>query len=110
MSIDELHAEASRHVTKDQLIQDFKVMAADAEALLKATAGHSGDAVADVRDRMAVSLETAKARMAQTQEAMLAKARAAAKTTDQYVHEHPWKAVGTAAGVGLLLGMLIGRR
>jgi ElaB/YqjD/DUF883 family membrane-anchored ribosome-binding protein len=30
--------------------------------------------------------------------------------TDQYVHNNPWKAVGIAGGVGLLLGMLIGRR
>ena len=37
-------------------------------------------------------------------------AKAAAKATDGYVHENPWKSVGIAAGVGLLLGMLIGRR
>ena len=34
----------------------------------------------------------------------------AAQTTDEFVHEHPWKAVGIAAGVGLIVGLLIGRR
>jgi ElaB/YqjD/DUF883 family membrane-anchored ribosome-binding protein len=26
------------------------------------------------------------------------------------VHEHPWRAVGTAAGIGLVIGLLISRR
>ena len=34
----------------------------------------------------------------------------AARATDEYVHEHPWQAVGAAAGVGFLIGMLIARR
>jgi ElaB/YqjD/DUF883 family membrane-anchored ribosome-binding protein len=37
------------------------------------------------------------------------KARTAARTTDDYVRDNPWRAVGIAAGVGFLLG-LIGRR
>jgi ElaB/YqjD/DUF883 family membrane-anchored ribosome-binding protein len=38
------------------------------------------------------------------------KGKEAAHTTDEFVHEHPWKAVGIAAGVGLIVGLLIGRR
>ncbi len=34
----------------------------------------------------------------------------ASKVTDEYVHENPWAVVGMAAGVGFLLGLLIGRR
>jgi ElaB/YqjD/DUF883 family membrane-anchored ribosome-binding protein len=33
-----------------------------------------------------------------------------ARATAHYVHAHPWKAIGVAAGIGLLVGMLIGRR
>jgi ElaB/YqjD/DUF883 family membrane-anchored ribosome-binding protein len=33
-----------------------------------------------------------------------------ARATDDYVHEHPWRAVGAAAGVGLIIGLLISRR
>jgi ElaB/YqjD/DUF883 family membrane-anchored ribosome-binding protein len=36
--------------------------------------------------------------------------KAAARATDTYVHENPWKAVGIAAGAGILFGMLISRR
>ena len=37
-------------------------------------------------------------------------AKRAARATDHAVHEHPYAAMGLAAGVGLLLGMLISRR
>ena len=44
------------------------------------------------------------------QAALAARTRAAAKATDEYVHAHPWKAIGVGAGVGLVIGLLIGRR
>lgn len=94
----------------DDLIADFKVVVADAEALLKATANQGGEKLAEVRAKAEESLRVAKARMADAQDALLAKTREAAKATDVYVHENPWKAVGVAAGVGLVIGLLIGRR
>jgi ElaB/YqjD/DUF883 family membrane-anchored ribosome-binding protein len=39
-----------------------------------------------------------------------AKTREVARVTDTYVHDNPWKAIGAAAGAGLLIGLLIGRR
>lgn len=94
----------------DDLITDFKVVVADAEALLKATANQGGEKLAEVRAKAEESLRVAKARMLDAQDALLAKTREAAKATDTYVHENPWKAVGVAAGVGLVIGLLIGRR
>ena len=38
------------------------------------------------------------------------KAKEAARATDDFVHEHPWKAVGIGAAVGVIVGMLISRR
>jgi ElaB/YqjD/DUF883 family membrane-anchored ribosome-binding protein len=32
------------------------------------------------------------------------------RATDDYVHEHPWRAVGVAAAVGFLVGLLVNRR
>lgn len=97
-------------VTKEQLIHDFKLVVADAEALLKATAGQGGEALVAVRARVEESLAAAKVKMAEAQAALLVKTKAAAKVTDEYVHTHPWEAVGVAAGVGLVIGLLIGRR
>lgn len=97
-------------VTKEQLIADFKVVIADAEALIKATANQGGEAVAALRSRAEESLAAAKVKMADAQDALIEKSKAAARATDDYVHDNPWKAVGVAAGVGLVIGLLIGRR
>ncbi len=97
-------------VTKDQLIADFNVVVADAEALLKATANQGGEKLGEVRAKAEESLRIAKARMLEAQDALIAKTKEAARATDEYVHEKPWNAIGIAAGVGLLIGYLMGRR
>ncbi|MFA5171411.1 MAG: DUF883 family protein [Sulfuriferula sp.] len=100
----------SEQVSKQQLIADFKVVIEDAEALLKATAGQGGEKLTEIRTKAEESLKIAKARMMEAQEALVARTKAAAKATDAYVHENPWKAIGAAAGVGVVIGLLIGRR
>ena len=100
----------SEEVTKEQLINDLKVVVADAEALLKATASQSGEKIAELRAKAEESLRVGKIRMAEAQEALLERTREAADAADVYVHDHPWRAVGIAAGVGLVVGLLIGRR
>ncbi|MGE5451629.1 MAG: DUF883 family protein [Acidobacteriota bacterium] len=95
---------------KDKLMADLQVVLADAEALLSATADDASAGVAELRSRVQSSLSRAKTGLLDTQAAVIDKAKATAKATDGYVHENPWKSVGIAAGVGLLLGMLIGRR
>ena len=97
-------------VTKERLIADFKVVMADAEALIKATANQGGEAFASVRAKAQESLEIAKAQMIDVEEMLLTQTRAAVKATDVYVHENPWQAIGVSAGLGLLIGILIGRR
>ncbi len=111
MNTKNLPAEAGvSDVTKEQLIADFKVVMADAEALIKATAHQGGEAFATLRTKAEDSLAEAKVKMANAQDALVEKSRVAAKATDEYVHENPWRAVGVAAGVGLVIGLLIGRR
>lgn len=97
-------------VTKEQLIADFKVVAADVEALLKATANEGGEKFANLRSKAEQSLATAKTKMAEAQENLIEKGKVAAKATDEYVHENPWKSIGFSAAVGLIIGLLIGRR
>ncbi|MGA7178468.1 MAG: DUF883 family protein [Thiobacillaceae bacterium] len=99
----------SDDVTSEQLIADFKVVVADTEALLKATAHQGGDKLAEVRAKAEESLRVVQARMAEVQAALRARGKVAARATDVYVHENPWQAVGVAASVGLVIGFLIGR-
>ena len=98
------------NVTKEQLVRDFKVVIADAEALLKATAHQGGEALAAVRARAEGSLARAKVKLGKAQDALTEKTRVAARSTDNFVHENPWRAVGMAAGAGVVVGLLIGRR
>lgn len=97
-------------VTKEKLAQDLKAVIADAEELLRATASQAGDKVAAAREKIEYSLREAKHKLAQVEDIVVDKTKRAAHATDEFVHEHPWKAVGIAAGVGLIVGMLIGRR
>lgn len=95
---------------KEKLMGDLKLVIADAEELLKLTAGQVGDKAAEMRMRMQARMEQAKADLASLQEMAAVKAKDAGKAADVYVHENPWKAVGIAAGIGLVFGMLISRR
>ncbi|SMB21888.1 Protein ElaB [Sterolibacterium denitrificans] len=97
-------------VTKEKLIADFKLVVADAEELLRATAGQAGERVAELRSRAQENLAIAKAKLADAEEAVIARAKQAGRAADDYVHDHPWSAVGIGAGVGFLIGLLIGRR
>lgn len=100
---------ATNEVTKEQLIADFKTVVADAEALLRATANQGGEELAGVRAKAEESLRAAKARIAAEQTALLVRTKEAARATDVYVHENPWTAMGVAAGVGLVVGLLSNR-
>lgn len=97
-------------VTTEQLITDFKTVVADAEALLKATANHGGEGLAEVRAKAEESIKAVKARIAEEQAALLVRTKEAAVATDVYVHENPWAAIGVAAGVGLVVGLLSNRQ
>ena len=101
---------ADTTVTKDKLIQDFRIVATDFEELLKATANQAGEKIAAVRERAQESLHQAKVKLAEAEDVIVLKAKQTARVTDEYVHEHPRRAVGIAAGVGLVIGLLIGRR
>lgn len=103
-------SEAVDSVSKEQLIADFRTLVADAEALLKATANQGGEELAAVRARAEESLSSVKDRIDQEQVALIARTREVARATDAYVYDNPWTAVGIAAGLGLLIGLLSARR
>jgi len=105
-----MNATPDMQVAKDKLVEDFEAVVSDAEELLRATANQTGERVTAARARIEESLRDAKKKLAELQDNLVEQTRAAARRTDELVHEHPWQAVGVAAAVGLLLGMLISRR
>ncbi|MBX3684533.1 MAG: DUF883 domain-containing protein [Rhodocyclaceae bacterium] len=97
-------------VNTSKLVSDLKAVIVDTEELLKLTAGQAGDKLTDVRSRLGDRLGVAKGRLTELEEEVLARGKVVAKATDDYVHENPWRAIGAAAGITFLLGLLIGRR
>lgn len=97
-------------VTKEKLVSDFKIVIADAEEILRATAGQAGDKITELREKTQARLADAKLKLADAEALVVDKAKAAGRAADDYVHDNPWRAVGIAAGVGLVVGLLIGRR
>jgi len=97
-------------LSKEKLAQDLNQSIADAEELLRLTADHVGDSAKELRERMLDRLSRAKSDLAHLQQVTVAKAKAAGHATDEFVHENPWKSIGIAAGLGLVVGLLISRR
>ena len=97
-------------ISADQLIDDLTAVIRDAESLLRATAAQTGDKVQEVRARAEESVRQAKERLEGVEEEALEHARVLAGEADQYVRGNPWQAVGVAAGIGLVLGLLMSRR
>ena len=100
----------SNDVTTDKLVEDLKVVMRDAEALIKATSAQTGEKIQEVRARAEESLRQARTRLTVIEDEALQRAREVADATEEYVKENPWQAVGIAAGVGLLVGLLLSRR
>ena len=96
--------------TKEKLAADLRLVIADAEELLQITSSQTGDKVAELRARVGENLRVARAKLSEADAALRDKAREAARATDDYVHENPWRSIGIAAGAGLLVGLFIGRR
>ena len=100
----------TQNPSKDKLVNDLKSLMSDAEELLKLTAEQQGGKLDDLRARIGDRVAIARERLADAEAAIVDTGRKAVRVTDDYVHENPWKAVGAAAGVGLIVGLLIGRR
>jgi len=97
-------------VNTSKLVEDLKVVMHDAEALLKATSAQTGEKLQEVRARAEESLRKAQARLGEIEQEAVKRAREVADATEDYVRENPWQSVGIAAGIGLLVGLLLSRR
>ena len=69
-----------------------------------------GTAIENLTDQIQEGIRRGKYTWSEIQDAVMNKTREAAATTDQYVHENPWKVIGIAAGLGFVLGLLMAPR
>jgi ElaB/YqjD/DUF883 family membrane-anchored ribosome-binding protein len=103
-------SEAEGTVTKDRLIQDFKTMLGDFEALVRDGASQLGEKASGAREQLEQKLRHLRRDLESVEGRVLERGKVVVKATDDLVHDHPWESAGVAFGVGLLLGVLINRR
>lgn len=94
---------------KENLMRELNQVLKDAEELIKNSEQQAGEGFQSAKDKLQATLKTAKKEIQHIEEVAIKKTKEAAHATDAYVHENPWKTAGIAAGVGLLVGMLIAR-
>ncbi|MBN9095518.1 MULTISPECIES: DUF883 family protein [Pandoraea] len=98
------------HTNKEKFMTDIKTVLADAEDLLKQAANTTGERASELSDKALALLKQAKEKASDVQVVVVEKSKQAARATDDYVHDHPWQAVGIAAGIGVVIGLLLNRR
>lgn len=87
------------YVSSEKLMQDMRAVVLDAEELLKATAGQTGERIQQARVRAEESLRVARGQL-----------KGAGMAIDETVRQNPWATAGIAAGIGVLLGVLLSRK
>lgn len=97
-------------VTTTKLKEDLATVMRDAEALISASADQGGAKMTEARAQIRESLQAAKDRIRAAEHAAHQHASDAVHATEDYAKRNPWQAMGVAAGVGLLVGVLLGRR
>ena len=97
-------------MSREKLIDDFSAVLSEAEEMLKRASAETGDKARDLRSQVETKLLRAKLRLQELEGEAVDRAKAAARVTDDYVHDHPWTSVGVAAAVGFVFGVLLSRR
>jgi ElaB/YqjD/DUF883 family membrane-anchored ribosome-binding protein len=89
---------------------DVKTLVKDAQALFSAAAALTGEKADEVRTRGMRTLDAALAKAQEAQANAIVAGKQMAATADVYVKENPWRTIAAAAGVGLLVGFILGRK
>ena len=99
---------SSSDAMKRKLLEDFNAVVHEADQLLKFVADEGGDKANALRGKVERNLNAAKERLRDLEDAVMERTKATARATDEYVHENPWRTIGIAAGVSIVVGVVIG--
>jgi ElaB/YqjD/DUF883 family membrane-anchored ribosome-binding protein len=89
---------------------DVKTLVKDAQALFTAAAALSGEKADEVRSRGMRVLDAALVKAHEAQATAMVAGKVMAASADTYVKENPWRTIAAAASVGLLVGVILGRK
>jgi ElaB/YqjD/DUF883 family membrane-anchored ribosome-binding protein len=96
--------------SQDELLKEFQALVSDTEKLLQHSASLAGEQAEELREQIRTGLNRARATLHNAEDSLGERSKAAVQATEGYVQTHPWQTLGIAAGIGMLLGMLITRR
>jgi ElaB/YqjD/DUF883 family membrane-anchored ribosome-binding protein len=91
---------------KDTLNADLNSLVGDAEEMLDKSKNYSDEKFTEARKKFSRKLDSVKSSLNSAQRAAQEKYQAAAEATDEYVQDNPWKSVGVAAVVGIVIGLM----
>ena len=97
-------------LSRESLLDDFSTMLTEAEDLLRRAGNETGERAKDLRAQVEAKLLAAKLRLQEMEGEAIDHAKAAARITDDYVHDNPWRSIGAAVAAGFLIGLLVNRR
>jgi ElaB/YqjD/DUF883 family membrane-anchored ribosome-binding protein len=89
---------------------DLRSLLRDAQDLFREATSSTGMKADELRERGLALLDTALVKAQDIQSVALDTSKEVVDTADSYVKDNPWRAVAISAGVGVLLGMMIGRK
>ena len=88
----------------------LETVVADAEALLKTAASSTAEGLGAAYSQFEGKLQTVKSSLDHARTVATEHGKEAMDVTNRYIGANPWKSVGMAAGVGIILGFLLSRR
>lgn len=105
-----MSATSAAMLSEEELDTDVQRAISGAEEMLQQAAATGGEKAVELRSRAQQQLRALRERLQVAQSAVVERGKLAARVTDDYAHDHPWRVVVAAAGVGVLIGLLINRR
>lgn len=97
---------STHSLNTDRLTNDLKNVVHDAEDLIHALGDSATGKAAEAKARLKKAVASAKDTCADLQE----HAKESAKAADRVVRDHPYESIGIALAVGLVVGLLVGRK
>lgn len=97
-------------ILREKMSADARALITDAQEMIALISEQSGEKLSEINDKLQESAVKARENLTELRDETRIRIKEASEATDAYVHEKPWKAVGIAAGVGLVAGILFGRR
>ena len=110
MMSDESSKDANTAVKQDALHNELQALIGDAEKLLQHATSLAGEQADELRKQIQLNLQRARETLGDGEAVMRQQADEIQRVSASYVRKNPLQAIGIAAGVGLLIGLLLGQR